>query len=224
MVTKTLPKNGLVADAIEAVAAAPIRISAPNFERIFLDISGTTPLLMNAFSAKAKTKMALAQAAGQQSRTRKVRDPRDFDADYQAAFHRDEQGRQGIPAAAFRNAAIDACRLVGYRMTYAKLSIFIEHDALDVNDGSPLVWFSGTPEKSEMMGRNATGVTDIRVRPMWRQWSATLRVRFDADQFSLNDVVNLIDRAGQQVGVGEGRPGSRMSNGIGMGCFEVVRS
>ena len=213
-----------MAEAMDAIAPAPIKISPPNFQLISVPIRGTAPLLQNAFSAKARQKMAETQAAGQQARTRKVRNPRDFDSDYYAAFHRDEQGHQGIPAAAFRNAMIDSCRLVGYKMTIAKLALFVEHDALDVADGTPLVWFQGEPERSEMMGRTTTGVADIRIRPMWRQWSATLRVRFDADQFSLSDVVNLIDRAGQQVGIGEGRPGSRMSNGLGLGTFEVVRS
>jgi hypothetical protein len=33
--------------------------------------------------------------------------------------------------------------------------------------------------------------------------------------------VNLFNRVGQQVGVGEGRPDSRNSAGMGMGLFNV---
>jgi hypothetical protein len=46
-------------------------------------------------------------------------------------------------------------------------------------------------------------------------------VRFDADQFKASDVVNLLQRAGAQVGIGEGRPFSKSSNGLGYGTFDV---
>lgn len=49
-------------------------------------------------------------------------------------------------------------------------------------------------ERIDMAVRNATGVADIRVRPMWREWSADLRIRYDADQFTLNEVTNLLAR------------------------------
>jgi hypothetical protein len=46
-------------------------------------------------------------------------------------------------------------------------------------------------------------------------------VRFDADQFTLRDIANLLLRAGMQVGVGEGRPDSKKSCGMGWGTFEI---
>jgi len=49
------------------------------------------------------------------------------------------------------------------------------------------------------------------------------RLRWDADQFSDADVLNLLARAGMQVGIGEGRPDSPNSNGLGNGCWEVGR-
>ena len=41
-----------------------------------------------------------------------------------------------------------------------------------------------------------------RVRAMWDQWEADVQVRYDADQFSLEDVTNLMARVGAQVGIG----------------------
>ncbi len=73
-----------------------------------------------------------------------------------------------------------------------------------------------------MATRNATGVADIRIRSMWRVWKLNIVVRFDADQFTSTDVVNLISRAGEQVGLGEGRPFSKMSNGMGYGTFRIA--
>ena len=64
---------------------------------------------------------------------------------------------------------------------------------------------------------------DLRARPMWDSgWSATVRVTFDLDQFSLQDVGNLMMRVGRQVGIGEGRPDSRNSAGMGWGLFDIA--
>ena len=73
-----------------------------------------------------------------------------------------------------------------------------------------------------MAVRNATGVADIRVRPMWREWAADVKVSYDADQFTLQDVTNLMQRVGMQVGIGEGRPDSRDSAGLGWGTFVLA--
>ena len=189
---------------------------------IQMKIAGTSPFMQCRFPEKAKAKMMAAQQGGTQARNRKNREPRDFDEDYKQAIHRMENGDAGIPAGAFRAAAISACRLVGFKMTIAKLSVFVEADGYDINDGTPLVKIFGKPEKNIMVGRNADGGADLRVRALWRQWHAVLRVRYDAKQMDANDVLNLIDRVGQQVGIGEGRADSRQSAGIGFGFFRVV--
>jgi hypothetical protein len=135
-----------------------------------------------------------------------------------------KDGTHGIPAPAFRNAIISACRLVGFKMTMAKMSVFVVADMLDAESGTPLVRIEGSPEKYVSAVRNFTGVMDLRSRAMWRDWSCTLRVQYDADQFSIQDVTNLLRRVGTQVGIGEGRNDSRASCGMGYGCFTVDES
>ena len=71
--------------------------------------------------------------------------------------------------------------------------------------------------------RLESGVMDIRARPMWNPgWTATVRIRFDADILSLKDVYNLLYRAGLQVGILEGRPDSSKSVGQGWGTFDLI--
>jgi hypothetical protein len=111
-------------------------------------------------------------------------------------------------------------------MTRAKMSVFILGDGFD-SEGTPLVKMKGTPKMitPEMITshvRNASGVIDIRARPMWKNWSADISIQYDADQFREEDVVNLLNRAGMQVGVGEGRPFSKDSAGMGWGTFKVA--
>ena len=46
------------------------------------------------------------------------------------------------------------------------------------------------------------------------KWKSDVTIQFDADQFSIDDVGNLLLRAGMQVGICEGRPFSK--KGVGM--------
>jgi len=185
-------------------------------------LKGTAPLVQARFSAKAMQAMMSKMAAGSTANKSRAKPARDFDDDYRQAMHISTQGWCGVPAGAFRQAMISACRLVGFKMTLAKLSLFVIADGIDKVDGIPLVKFEGTPERVDMAVRNATGVADIRVRPMWREWTMSLTIRYDGDQFTAQDVTNLLSRVGMQVGIGEGRPDSRESAGLGWGTFEIV--
>jgi len=199
-----------------------VRIAPPNIQTAKFEIVGTTPLLQAAFSGKAIQAIRAKHEAGSTAKGKKVREARNFSEDCKQAAHRSTDGWYGIPAAAFRCALISACRLVNYKMTLAKLSLFIHADGFDSVNGQPLVRLKGgEPEETVMAVRNQTGVTDLRARPMWREWGTNLRVQFDADQFTLTDVANLLARVGAQVGIGEGRNDSRESAGMGYGCFEI---
>jgi len=198
-------------------------IKAPDIRSAVFNIRGTAPYVQARFSGKAMQAMMSKMALGsQQAKKGREKPARDFDEDYKNAMHISVDGWCGIPAGAFRQAMISACRLVGYKMTIAKLSVFVQADGFDKIDGIPLIKLDGKPERIDMAVRNATGVADIRIRPMWRQWGATVKVNYDADQFSQQDVANLMLRVGKQVGIGEGRPDSRESAGLGWGTFELV--
>lgn len=200
-----------------------VQIKPANIQTAVFKIRGTAPYVQARFSAKAMQAMAAKMQAGSTAKGKKVREARDFDDDFEQAKHISTEGWPGIPASAFRQALISACRLVGFKMTLAKLSVFVRADGFDRVDGIPLIKLEGpAPERTDMAVRNATGVADIRVRPMWREWGASVHINYDADQFSLEDVTNLFARVGLQVGIGEGRPDSRESAGLGWGTFELA--
>lgn len=199
-----------------------VTISPPKFNKLTLKLIGTSPYMQSKFPAKVEIQMREKMMAGSTANKGKKRSPRDFDADFLGAQHISSEGWIGIPASAFRIAAVDACRVCGFKMTIGKMSIFVAADGLDAEDATPLVRLEApAPEVSSLPVRNATGVVDIRVRPMWREWGCTLRVTYDGDQFTKSDVVNLMTRVGVQVGVGEGRPFSKSSCGLGFGTFKV---
>ena len=200
---------------------AQIVITPPNFAMAEFILVGTAPFVQLRFSEKAKQKMKENMMAGSKAKKGKKREPRDFEADYQAAFHISEKGWYGQPASAYRSAMISACRVVGFTMTRAKLALFVIADGVDAVDGTPLVKIEGTPEPVEHLVKPASGGADIRVRAMWREWRVRLRIEYDADMFSLQDVLNLLLRVGRQVGIGEGRPDSKSSSGMGWGTFRI---
>jgi hypothetical protein len=204
-------------------STAVTQITPPKISTVVFTIRGTAPFVQARFSAKAMQAMKSKMLAGSTAKGKKARDARNFEDDFHQAQHISTDGWVGIPASAFRQGIISACRLVGFKMTLAKLSVFVEADGFDAVDGIPLIRLDAdAPEMLEMAVRNQTGVADIRVRPMWRKWGAKVRVRYDEDQFTLDDVSNLMARVGLQVGIGEGRPDSKSSAGLGWGTFDLV--
>lgn len=199
-----------------------VKIERPKIRQAKITIKGISPYVQHKFSEKARKMMEDKQRAGSQANKNRKRDPKDFEQVYNDALHVSREGWYGIPAPSFRNAMIDACRLVGFKMTHAKLSVFVEADGFDADDGTPLVKIIGSPRVHEAVARNESGVADIRWRPMWDEWLAVVTVSWDEGQFSATDVMNLMMRAGLQVGIGEGRPNSPNSNGLGWGRFQIV--
>lgn len=209
-----------------AAGAKPevLAITPPNMAVVELGIVGETPLVLNRFGRKAMEMMRAAQEAGSAAKKGKKKEPKDFQRCYEEAKHVSEEGWLGFHAGGLRTALVDACRLVGFKMTHAKLSLFILADGYDKVDGTPLVRITkGEPRYFEAPVKNDSGVADIRARPLWAPgWEAMVRVRFDADQFKAVEVANLLARVGAQVGIGEGRANSKDSTGCGWGHFRLA--
>lgn len=216
-------RNGPRRDATEQIIVAPLRQAV-----LTVPVIGETPLKCLRFSRKKQQQIQDAQAAGEQARTKRKRAPKDFAAEYEDAKYRCtviERGKKvtwlGLNASGVRNGAIETCRMAGFVMTKAKMSIFCVQDGFDDLDKTPLVRVFGKEEMCIDAVRNASGVVDQRPRVMWQEWKMSLRLRFDEDQFSPADIINLMIRVGQQNGLGEGRPNGTNGNGTGNGLFLV---
>jgi hypothetical protein len=220
----TMKKDANANNAEKDGKVVRVNIPAPNLKVVEFKIRGTSLYVQNKFSSRVMAELQAQMEEGKVGVRGKKKAPRNFRQQYQEAMHVSAAGWKGIPAPSFRNSMISACRLAGFKMTVAKLTIFVLDDGLDADDGTPLVRITkGEPQMKTHAVRNASGVMDLRARPTWDPgWEATLRIRFDDDQLHVGDVANLLSRAGQQVGVGAGRPDSRESNGIGWGLFTCL--
>jgi hypothetical protein len=209
-----------------ATLEVPVSIKEPRIVTIPIRVRGTAPYCCNKMTQKSRDAMRSNMVDGATAKSKKKREPRDFDSDYQQTLRISKEGIYGIPAKGFRQAMTDACRATDMKMTVSKIAFSIEADGLDKDDMMPLVYITkGTPERREHVVKNANGSTDIRVRPFWDTgWEATVTIRYDADMVNAQDVVNLLARAGAQVGVGAGRPFSPNSTGMGWGTFEIIPS
>jgi hypothetical protein len=202
-----------------------IQIKAPNFGKAIFTITGTAPLVIHRFSSKVKNQMLQKMEEGKSAGSKKNREAKDSDQTFNDARYVSADGWDGFNAAAIRNAMISACRLVGFKMTLAKMSVFVEADGWDATEPQiPLVRIYGKPVRQDDMARVETGQPYVTIRAAYHQWTAKLTIRWDADQFSIQDVTALLSRVGQQVGIGEGRPDSKNSTGMGWGLFDVTEA
>ena len=199
-----------------------VTISAPKIKTAVFEITGVAPLVIHRFSAKTKNEMKLKMETGKAASSKKRREAKNTDDLYNEARYISQEGWDGLHAGAIRAALISACRLVGFKMTLAKLSVFVVQDGWDAQEPQiPLIRIYGDPVKQEDMARVETGQPYVTVRAAYQDWKAKVKIRFDEDQFTIDDIYNLLYRVGMQVGVGEGRPDSKKSVGMGWGLFEV---
>lgn len=204
------------------MSTANVTLKPPRISTAVFKITGVSPLVIHRFSAKTKLEMKQKMETGKAASSRKNREAKATDDLYKESKYVSPAGWEGFHAAAIRCAMINACRLVNLKMTLAKMSVFVEADGYDkVEPQIPLVRIYGKSEKVESMARVETGQPYVCVRAMYKKWYANVKIRWDEDQLTLEDIANLLTRVGLQVGICEGRPYSKNSAGVGWGCFKI---
>lgn len=206
----------------KTVARKQITIPAPNIQERVFAVEGLAPLVIHRFSHKTLIQMEHKMEAGSTAKKGKQREAANLEDIYNDARYISTEGWDGMNASAVRNSLISACRLVGFKMTLAKLSLFVVADGRDKFEPEiSLIRIYGKPRMVKMRARVETGQPYVCIRPFYDNWKMNIRIRYDADQFTEVDVTNLLSRVGTQVGWGEGRPDSKDSAGMGWGVFKI---
>jgi hypothetical protein len=183
-----------------------IQINKIASETISVPIVGTMPLIVHNFSEKSKRQMLDAQQ-GRKS-PKQVRDP---EAEYNAAFYKTKDG-YGFPVTAFKACTVGAARFYGRDVKMVELRQFMFfHGQLSDNDPQALIEIVGTPRMREDVVRlgGPSRSADLRYRPEFPEWSATLVVTYVTSSLSRASVLSLIDAGGMGIGIGEWRPEKR---------------
>jgi hypothetical protein len=133
----------------------------------------------------------------------------------ESAMYRTDDGKYAIPITALKSSWVGAAHKdIGIEKTLVKKGLFIRP-----YDGSGcLPMDCRTPECWEAYVRVGMGSTDLRYRPRYTEWKLRFLVDYDADLLQPSDIVNLINRAGFGVGIGEWRP----ERGGEYGRYEVL--
>ena len=173
---------------------------------ITFTIRGISPLIQHAWSAKAKKQMA-DKHAGKKTKTREIRDP---EQEFKDAIYHTKSGEYGIPAMAFKRAVLSAAHKdIGIEKTLLRKSFFIL-----CNDAEMILPMEcDEPEMREDCVRVGMGSSDLRYRPEFKKWSVAITAGFDAEMLKPEDIVNIVNRAGFGVGIGEWRPEKSGDNG-----------
>ena len=197
----------------EVIEIRPIEI-----KKVTVRVVGDTPLIMHAWSEKAKRMMLEAQMGIAKGKKKEVKNPADdFIRSMYWLTPMPEDGtmesfeeaiangaRFGFPVTAFKQAAISAA----YRMGWAKDKMSMRGAFyIDSDENGMIEIHADTPEMREDMVKVGMGTADIRYRGEFKNWYADLTISYNANgQYSLENIVNIINAGGYVCGVGEWRP------------------
>lgn len=183
-------------------------------------VVGTAPLIVHSFGAKAIRQILEKQTGAAKPGPREKKDP--FGDFLQSLYIIDpkrvpkqqlEPGQSwkyvpdtfGFPASAFKKALVSACSFVeGIPKNWVRGLVHI-----DAEDGDllplkydRLVMHQGTVRVGKWNSRTA----DIRFRGLFTEWSVRLKIAYNRNAITQEQVAMLINNAGFSVGVGEWRP------------------
>lgn len=189
-------------------------------------VESTAALMMHAFGPKTEQQM-LHDHMGGVKPGRKPKDPEQLCLD---AMHvigprpKTMRGlkstRFGIPAASFKHGLVRMAKGIHkLTMTDARTALRVNAD----DERTNLVEIKCTrPTLDTRWARNSDGSPDIRCRPYFTKWSATVRVRFDISVISPQQIYALMIKAGEMNGVCELRPGGKTTS-HDLGTWRVLK-
>lgn len=212
----------------EVIEIKPIEIAKLNIR-----IVGDTPLIMHAWSEKAKREMLEAQQGKKKGKAKERKNPvvdfinsmywltekPDVDSDMkeeecEERFNKAiaEGAKFGFPVTAFKQAAISAAYRLGWSKDKMSLrGVFF----IDSDENGMVEIKSDVPEMREDMVKIGMGTADIRYRGEFKNWYADLTISYNANgNYDLNSIINIINAGGYVCGVGEWRPERDGQNGM----------
>lgn len=194
-----------------------IEIKPIENKTVTIRIEGDTPLIMHAWSEKAKRMMLEAQTGKSKGKKKELRNPVDdfirsmywltpmpedgMEESFEAAI--ENGARFGFPLTAFKQASISAAYRMGWVKNQMELrgAFFIEGD-----ENGLIEIHSDKPIMREDMVKIGMGTADLRYRGEFRNWYADLTITYNASgKFSLENIINIINAGGSVCGVGEWR-------------------
>lgn len=203
----------------ETISIRPIDI-----RKARLRIVGDTPLIVHAWSEKAKKMMLDTMTGNTKGKKKPVKNPVDdfiqaaywlegkpeypddaTPAECEAEFVKaiDGGARFGFPVTAIKQAAMSAA----YRLGWVKNQMGMRGAFFIEGENGMVEIQSDIPEMREDMVKVGMGSADLRYRPQFNNWSMIVDISYNASgDISLENIINAINAGGYVCGIGEWRP------------------
>jgi hypothetical protein len=141
------------------------------------------------------------QRMGAKSSKHELRNP---EQECEDAKHKSPQGWEGFPAAGFKAAMTRGAKMTGLVMKDTQTSLFVVADCPE----KQLVRIVGESEMDHDNNhvRVGNGSADLRYRPVYKKWGATLTIEYNAGMASIDQICQMVSAAGYGCGIGEMRP------------------
>ena len=205
-----------------------IEIKPVNIVRTKLTIVGDSPLIVHAWSEKAKRMMLESQM--KTAKTKKAREPRNpFEEFVDSMYWLTEKpadkspdafeealangAKFGFPVTAIKQAAIASAYRSGSTKDMASLrGVFFINGT---EDSEFATIENSSPEIREDMVRVGMGSADLRYRAEFRNWKMNIILTYnDNGVYTLEHIINAINLGGFMCGIGEWRPERDGQNGM----------
>jgi|SRR5262245_20647134 len=200
--------------ATETTVSLTRALSEPSkLMHFHLWLVGETPLIVHAWSQKAK----LAMLSDQVKATKSGREKRDPVADYEASLYEMGDGNYGFPAMGIKNAIVSAAHKDrGVPRSQVERALWVDADMVRVMPAMagaicdmPLVRIYGSaPEMREDMVRIGAGLNkkaNLAYRAQFTDWAIRISGRLNASILSTDALGFLITESGMSAGIGEWR-------------------
>jgi hypothetical protein len=195
-----------------------IEIRPLDIKRVKVRITGDTPLIVHAWSEKAKRQMLEAQMKTTKTKAKEVRNP--FDDFIHSLYWLEGKPKEsteeafeeavkngakwGFPVGAVKQAANSAAYRLGWVKNQMQLrgSYFLQTEYGDYAEIKGCI-----PEMREDMVRIGMGSADLRYRGEFKNWYMDMTLEYNASgDMTLEQILNVINAGGYTCGIGEWRP------------------
>lgn len=194
-----------------------IVIKSLDIKKVKIKIVGDTPLIVHAWSEKAKRMMLEAQTKTTKTKAREARDPYD---DFVSSLYWITEKPESTPEAfeqAVKNGAkwgfpANSIKIAGnaaaYRSGWVKNQMQLRGSYFIKSEFGDLAEIKGSvPIMREDMVRVGMGSADLRYRGEFQNWHMLLTLEYNAGgEMTLEQIINVINAGGYSVGLGEWRP------------------
>ena len=195
-----------------------VEIKPLDIRTVSIRIVGDSPLIVHAWSEKAKRMMLEAQTKTTKTKSKEARDPYDDfiqslywlegkpDKSTPNDFENAVKGgaKWGFPVTAIKQAGNSAAYRLGWCKNQMELrgSYFLKSEFGDMAEIKGSI-----PEMREDMVRLNGSSADLRYRGEFKDWFMDLELEYNASgNLTLEQIINTISAGGYVTGIGEWRP------------------